>query len=125
MNGSLAVPPGMQDLTAVTGAKITRSVMEHYCCGGVKNLFDRHRKGRPLELSRLNRLVRQDFMNHRLDVMIVDCPGCELVYDHMGVPVLHITELLALAMGADPRETAHIQGHLTSLSAALGRIGIL
>ncbi|MDN7013512.1 hypothetical protein FGW20_10795 [Methanoculleus sp. FWC-SCC3] len=125
MNGTLAVPPGLLDLTAVTGARITRSVMEHYCCGGVKNLFDRHRKSRPLELSRLNRLVRQDFMNNRLDVMVVDCPGCELVYDHMGVPVLHITELLALAMGADPRETVCIQGHLTSLSPTLCRIGIL
>ncbi|BBL68726.1 heterodisulfide reductase-related iron-sulfur binding cluster [Methanoculleus chikugoensis] len=125
MNGTLAVPPGLQDLTAVTGAKITRSVMEHYCCGGVKNLFDRHRNGRPRELSRLNRLVRQDFMNHRLDVMVVDCPGCELVYDHMGVPVLHITELLALAMGAEPGDTVCVQGHLTSLSPALDRIGIL
>lgn len=71
--------------------------------------------------SRLNWLVRQDFMNNRLDVMVVDCPGCELVYDQMGVPVLHITELLALAMGADPRETVCTQGHLT----ALEKIGAL
>jgi heterodisulfide reductase subunit B len=125
MNGTLAVPPGLQDLTAATGAKITRSVMEHYCCGGVKNLFDRLQNGRPRELSRLNRVVRQDFVDRRLDVMVVDCPGCELVYDHMGVPVLHIAELLALALGADPRETVCIQGHLTSLSPVLDRIGIL
>ncbi|MBA7474296.1 hypothetical protein ES707_09644 [subsurface metagenome] len=116
MNGTLAIPPGLQDLTTVTGARVVRSGMENYCCGGVKNLFDRHQKGRPLELSRLNRLVCQDFMQHHLDVMVVDCPGCELVYDHMGVPVLHITELLALATGADPRKTVCIQGHLTSLS---------
>ena len=64
-------------------------------------------------------------MNNRLDVMVVDCPGCELVYDHMGVPVLHITELLALAMGADPREPVCTQGHLTALSPALERIEIL
>ncbi|PKL56208.1 MAG: hypothetical protein CVV35_05915 [Methanomicrobiales archaeon HGW-Methanomicrobiales-6] len=125
MNGTLAIPPGLQNLTAVTGARVTRSVMEQYCCGGVKNLFDRHQKGRPRELSALNRLVYQDFMQHRLDVMVVDCPGCELVYDHMGVPVLHITELLALAMGADPRETVYIQGHMTSLSPILTRIGLL
>ncbi len=125
MNGTLAITPGLQNLTAVTGARVTRSVMEQYCCGGVKNLFDRHQKGLPLELSRLNRLVYQDFMRHHLDMMVVDCPGCELVYDHMGVPVLHITELLALAMGADPRETVYIQGHLTSLSPALNRIGLL
>lgn len=125
MNGTLAVPPGLQDLTAVTGARVIRSVMEQYCCGGVKNLFDRHQKGRSSELSRLNRLVYQDFMQHRLDLMVVDCPGCELVYDHMGVPVLHITELLALAMGADPRGTVYIQGHMTSLSSTLGRIGLL
>lgn len=125
MNGTLAIPPGLQNLAAVTGARVTRSVMEQYCCGGVKNLFDRHQRGRPLELSRLNQLVHQDFMQHRLDMMVVDCPGCELVYDHMGVPVLHITELLALAMGADPRETVYIQGHMTSLSPALRRIGLL
>ncbi|MCM2466194.1 (Fe-S)-binding protein [Methanoculleus oceani] len=125
MNGTLAIPPGLQNLTAVTGARVVGSVMEHYCCGGVKNLFDRHQKGRPLELSRLNRLVYQDFMHHRLDMMVVDCPGCELVYDHMGVPVLHITELLALAMGADPHETVYIRGHMTSLKPALGRIGLL
>ena len=125
MNGSIAVPPGLQNLTAITGARIVGSVMEHYCCGGVKNLFDRHLNGRPGELSRLNRLVYQDAVQHRLDVMVVDCPGCELVYDHMGVPVLHITELLALAMGADPRETVYVQGHLTSLSPALDRAGLL
>ncbi len=125
MNGTLAVPPGLQNLTTVTGAKITRSVMEHYCCGGVKSLFDRHLDGRPEELSRLNRLVYQDFTQHRLDAMVVDCPGCELVYDHMGVPVLHITELLALAMGADPNETIRIRSHLTSLSPVLGRIGLI
>lgn len=125
MSGTFAVPPGLQALTVATGARITKSVMEHYCCGGVKNLFDRLQKGRPRELSRLNRLVYQDFMNNRLDVMVVDSPGCELVYDHMGVPVLHITELLALAMGADPRETVCVQGHLTALSPALERTGIL
>lgn len=125
MNGSLAVPPGLHDLAAVTGAQVVRSRMEHYCCGGVKNLFDRHLNGRAGEISRLNRLVHQDFAERRLDLMVVACPGCELVYDHMGVPVLHITELLALALGADLRETVYIQGHLTPLSPALGRIGAL
>jgi len=125
MTGTLAVPPGLQDLAAVTGARVVRSGMEHHCCGGVKNLFDRHQNGHTKGLPRLNRLVHKGFMQHRLDMMVVDCPGCELVYDHMGVPVLHITELLALATGADPRETVCIQGHLTSLSPALGRIGIL
>ncbi len=125
MNGTLAVPPGLQDLAAITGARVVRSRMEHYCCGGVKNLFDRHLNGHADEISRLNRIAYQDFFQNRLDVMVVDCPGCELVYDHMGVPVLHITELLGLAMGADPRETVCVQGHLTSLSPALGRIGIL
>ncbi|HOI57533.1 MULTISPECIES: heterodisulfide reductase-related iron-sulfur binding cluster [unclassified Methanoculleus] len=125
MNGSLAVPPGLRDLAAVTGAKVVRSEMEHYCCGGVKNLFDRHLTFPVEGLSRLNQMVYQDFVQQHLDVMVVDCPGCELVYDHMGVPVLHITELLALSLGADPRETVRIQGHLTSLKPALGRIGLL
>ncbi|WP_342771881.1 MULTISPECIES: hypothetical protein, partial [unclassified Methanoculleus] len=107
------------------GASVVQSKMEHYCCGGVKNLFDRHQTIPARGLSRLNRLVRQDFMRHNLAVMIVDCPGCELAYDHMGVPVLHIAGFLALAMGASPRETVRIQGHLTSLSPALNRIGVL
>ncbi|WP_292520484.1 heterodisulfide reductase-related iron-sulfur binding cluster [Methanoculleus sp.] len=125
MNGTPAVPPQLQSLVAVTGARVVRSRMEHYCCGGVKNLFDRHLNGHPHEISRLNQLVHQDFTDQHLDVMIVDCPGCELVYDHLGVPVLHISEFLALAMGVDPREAVYVQGHLTSLSPALGRIGIL
>jgi len=125
MNGSLAVPPGLQNLAAITGAQVVRSRMEQYCCGGVKNLFDRHLSGHANELSRLNRLACLDFAENDLDVMVVDCPGCELVYDHIGIPVLHVTELLALAMGADPRETVYLQGHLTSLSPALGRIGLL
>ncbi|MDV2482830.1 hypothetical protein F8E02_12690 [Methanoculleus sp. Wushi-C6] len=125
MNGSLAVPRKLHDLTTITGAQVVRSRMEHYCCGGVKNLFDRHLNGDADEVPRLNRLVCRDFVDNRLDVMVVDCPGCELVYDHMGIPVLHITELLALAMGADPHSTVYIQGHLTSLSPALARIGVL
>lgn len=125
MNGTLAVPPGLQDLAAVTGAKVVRSDMEHFCCGGVKKLFDRHLNFPVEGLSRLNQMVYRDFVQRRLDVMVVDCPGCELVYDHMGVPVLHITELLALSMGAAPRETVRLQGHLTSLKPALCRIGLL
>jgi heterodisulfide reductase subunit B len=125
MNGSLAVPPGLQNLAAITGAQVVRSRMEHYCCGGVKNLFDRHLSGHANELSRLNRLACRDFTDNGIDVMVVDCPGCELVYDHMGIPVLHVTELLALAMGADPHETVYVQGHLTPLSPVLGRIGLL
>jgi len=124
MSGTLAVQPGLHDLAAVTGAKVVRGDMENYCCGGVKNLFDRHLTFPVKGPSRLGRMVYQDFVQRRLDVMVVDCPGCELVYDHMEVPVLHITEFLALAMGADPRETVRIQGHMTSLKPALSRIGL-
>jgi heterodisulfide reductase subunit B/ferredoxin len=122
--GNVNVTAGMRALAAITGAEVSPGGMEHYCCGGVKNLFDRHMNGTPNVTPRLNTEVMLDFTKQNLDLMVVDCPGCELVYDHMGIPVMHVSQYLALALGADPKKTVGIQHHITSLDPMLQKAGI-
>jgi len=124
LSGNVNGTAGLRALAAVTGAGIGRGSMEHYCCGGVKNLFDRHINGTSNVMPRLNTEVMRDFAQQNLDLMVVDCPGCELVYDHMGVPAIHVSQYLALALGADPKKTVGIQHHITSLDPALEKAGI-
>ncbi len=125
LSGSIRQSGKLSDLVGITGAKVVRSDMENYCCGGVKNLFDRYLGGEKSILPELNRAVKRDVGERGIDLMIVDCPGCELVYDHMGVPVLHLAEFLALAMGADPEETVCLQHHITPVLPVLQKADIL
>ncbi len=115
----------MKELARVTGAKIIHTPGESYCCGGVKNLFDRYSDGRKDKPSFLNRVHKREFQNSDADLVVADCPGCMLTYDQNGIPVMHITQLLGLSLGGDPKKTVRVQDHITSLKPALEKAGLL
>lgn len=108
----------LRRLVAMTGAQHVPSVYDTYCCGGVKDLFGRYLAGRRDEPSLLNREAADARHRDEIDFVVVDCPGCMLVYDHQGVPVVHIAELMALAAGRSPRQ-AGLSHHFTPVAPVL------
>jgi heterodisulfide reductase subunit B len=115
----------MKDLVQISGARVVMSGLEGYCCGGVKNLFDRYLSGRRDHPSLLSRGKKRTWSESGADLMVVDCPGCQLVLDQMGMPTVHIAQLLALATGEDPDRTVCISQGITSAKTALENAGIL
>jgi len=124
-NGNYETLNTMKELVRVTGAKVTHTPHESYCCGGVKNLFDRYSDGRKDQPSFLNEVHKREFHNSDVDLVIADCPGCMLTYDQNGIPVMHIAQLLELSLGGDPLKTVRVQDHTTPLRPALEKVGLL
>ena len=77
----------------------------------------------------------QDAKSHGADIMVTPCPLCHLNLDGMqsqaagqhntsiNLPILHLPQLLGLAMGMDPK-TLGLKRNLISPALALARIGI-
>ena len=103
-------PTILKNLIELTGAKCLDYMDETECCGapiiGVNDVI-------PLQLAR-------EKLNHIMAVgaqaLITVCPFCHMMYDlhqsrierafneKFGIPVLHYTQLLGLAMGFSPDE---------------------
>ena len=77
----------------------------------------------------------QDAKSHGADIMVTPCPLCHLNLDGMqaqaasqhntsiNLPILHLPQLLGLAMGMNPK-TLGLKRNLISPALALARIGI-
>ena len=77
----------------------------------------------------------QDAKSHGADIMVTPCPLCHLNLDGMqsqaagqhntsiNLPILHLPQLLGLAMGMDPK-TLGLKRNLISPALSLARIGI-
>lgn len=105
-------PKMLKSLVEVTGAQCLDYMDEAECCGAPSaGINDRI----PLELTR-------DKLNHVKEVgaqaLITACPFCHMMYDtnqmriertfneSYGIPALHYTQLLGLAIGLKPEELA-------------------
>lgn len=98
-------PQILNDLVDVTGAKNVEYVDQFQCCGASEGSIDNKI---PLYLAR-EKLKNAQIAN--ADVMVTLCPTCHQALDgnqplvertfqeHYGLPVLHYTQLLGLAMG--------------------------
>ena len=105
-------PQILNDLVHVTGAKTVEYVDQFQCCGASEGSIDNKI---PIYLS------REKLKNAQAagaDVMVTLCPTCHQTLDgnqplvertfqeHYGLPVLHYTQLLGLAMGLSQEELA-------------------
>jgi heterodisulfide reductase subunit B/heterodisulfide reductase subunit C len=71
------------------------------------------------------------------NIIVVDCPGCEMTFDknqgtiskkfgkNYSIPTSHITEFLALAMGADPAASFKSQYHSVPIEPVLEKLGVI
>ena len=105
-------PSLLSDLVAVTGAQVVEYVDEFQCCGASEGSIDNKI---PLILA------REKIRNAKsagAQIMVTLCPACHQTLDgnqpliertfkeSYGLPVLHYTQLLGLAMGLSPDQLA-------------------
>ncbi|MEM2725650.1 MAG: CoB--CoM heterodisulfide reductase iron-sulfur subunit B family protein [Candidatus Bathyarchaeia archaeon] len=103
-------PKVLKMLIEATGAKCVEYLGETECCGSTIAAIDDK-----ISLS----LVREKLLHVReanAEALITICPACHIMYDanqmraermfgeKYGIPVLHYTQLLGLAMGMQPNE---------------------
>jgi heterodisulfide reductase subunit B len=105
-------PQILNDLVGVTGAKVIEYVDQFQCCGASEGSIDNKI---PVYLAREK---LRNAKSAGADVMVTLCPTCHQTLDgnqplvertfqeHYGLPVLHYTQLLGLAMGMSPEELA-------------------
>ncbi|OFW56562.1 MAG: hypothetical protein A2133_08610 [Actinobacteria bacterium RBG_16_64_13] len=118
---SPTAPTKFESLVRALGATVVEYETKMDCCG---NALDRVGERRAA-LDMLERKL-DDVRTHDVDALVVSCPSCFLQFDlnqatllresgaaspdsaaggrQAGVPVLYITELIALALGHDPAE---------------------
>jgi len=122
-------PVKLREIVAAAGAIPVDYEEEMLCCGtGVGNTEEE-----PAMQILANKLTSA--MNAGAEVMIVNCPACFQQLDNnqkkagdvggktFGIPVLYITELLALAFGENPDDLG-LKFHRTRLTAFLEKHGL-
>jgi heterodisulfide reductase subunit B/heterodisulfide reductase subunit C len=115
-------PSSMDDLVTSAGAVSVDYESKLDCCGTPVAMFDKD-EGDALLKKKL-----ADIKNARADCIVTSCPSCFMRFDtppaelkDEALPVLHITELLGLAMGIPASEIFPV-GHSTTLKALLQKI---
>ena len=121
-------PVKLREIVAATGAIPVDYEEEVLCCGtGTGNTEEE-----PAMQILSNKLISA--MNAGAEAIIVNCPACYQQFDSnqkkaekigdntFGIPVLYITELLALAFGENPDDLG-LKFHRTRLTAFLEKHG--
>lgn len=118
----------LEQLIAALGGEPVEYGGARKCCG-----FPLITMNRDAGLKMTGRNIA-DAKDHGADVMVTPCPLCHLNLDGqqaeaaralglpLGVPILHLPQLVGLAFGFDPRELGMSQ-HLVRPGAALARVG--
>jgi len=122
-------PVKLREIVAAAGAIPVDYEEEMLCCGtGVGNIEEE-----PAMQILSNKLTSA--MNAGAEVIIVNCPACFQQLDNnqkkaekidektFGIPILYITELLALAFGENPDDLG-LKFHRTRLTAFLEKHGL-
>jgi len=103
-------PKKVEELVAAMGARVVDYQTKMQCCGGALD-----RVGEREGSLAFARRKLQDLQNNEVDAMVVVCPSCFQQFDlnqaalqrakeDINVPVLYLSELIALGMGHDPEE---------------------
>ena len=121
-------PVKLREIVAASGAIPVDYDEEVFCCGtGTGNSEEE-----PAMQILSNKLTSA--MNAGAEAVILNCPACFQQFDNnqkkaekiddktFGIPVLYVTELLALAFGEDPKSLG-LNFHRTRLKALLEKYG--
>ncbi|MBY9005217.1 MAG: CoB--CoM heterodisulfide reductase subunit B [Candidatus Lokiarchaeota archaeon] len=103
-------PTTLKEIVTISGANIVDYGVEALCCGSaVHNAYEEH--GLQILKEKLDAVKKSG-----ADVICVNCPACFQQFDTLqrnvskkfekeyNIPILYLTELLALAMGITPDE---------------------
>ncbi|MHA1291913.1 MAG: CoB--CoM heterodisulfide reductase iron-sulfur subunit B family protein [Promethearchaeota archaeon] len=122
-------PKNLKEIVAATGATVIDYDQLALCCGAaVTNAYQEH------GLANLKRKL-DSIKKAGANVICVNCPACFQQFDTMqrdlskkyetdyNIPVLYLTELLALAMGISPDDIG-LKFHRTRLKSLLENLGL-
>lgn len=109
-------PKITDELIRVTGAKLVKDGLERLCCGFVPSTVDE-----PYSLTHRTEVRLKSVKELGIDAIVTPCPQClirlefgqirlraKAKYD---IPIIHVAELLALALGLDPKKFGFITYH--------------
>ncbi len=122
-------PKNLQKIVAATGATVVDYPELVLCCGSaVSNAYPEH------GMANLKRKL-DSVDKAGADVLVVNCPACFQQFDtqqkdlgkkfnkEYDIPVLYLTELLALSMGTSANELG-LKFHRTRLNKVLEKLGL-
>ncbi|MHA1805069.1 MAG: CoB--CoM heterodisulfide reductase iron-sulfur subunit B family protein [Promethearchaeota archaeon] len=122
-------PENLKNIVAATGATVVDYDELALCCGSaVSNAYEEY--GDQILKKKLDSISKAG-----ADVIVVNCPACFQQFDtkqrdlskkfdaNYDIPVLYLTELLALGMGINPDEIG-LKFHRVRVKSALEKIGL-
>jgi heterodisulfide reductase subunit B len=103
-------PTKVEELVTALGARVVDYPTKMQCCGGALD-----RVGERDSSLAFCRRKLHDLQNHDVDALVVVCPSCFQQFDlnqaalqraneNVNVPILYLSELIALAYGHEPEE---------------------
>lgn len=115
-------PSSIDDLVKATGAESIEYESKLDCCGISVAAFDKE------EADGLLQKKLSEIREKKADCIVTSCPACFMRLDmppaelrELALPVLHISELLALAMGASAQDM-FLAGHATKTDRLMEKI---
>ena len=122
-------PNTLKEIVSITEATIVDYGEEVLCCGSaVYNAYEEH--GSQILKKKLDAIKKAG-----ADVICVNCPACFQQFDTLqrnlskkfetefNIPVIYLTELLAIAMGVNPEDIG-LKYHRIRLNSVLEKLGI-
>jgi heterodisulfide reductase subunit B len=117
-------PKDLKEIVKAAGATVVDYEEEVLCCGSsVSNAFEEH--GKAILQKKMNSIK-----NAGVDCIVVNCPSCFQQLDgnqrgldgDINIPVLYVTELLALGMGI-PSDEIGMRFHRTRVNPVVEKLG--
>jgi heterodisulfide reductase subunit B len=122
-------PKKLEELVALTGAKIVEPMGNEQCCGSLLSLCDLN-ASQSLAIESLER-------KGDVDAVVVGCPSCFKQFDmgqilarknynkELNIPIIFYTELLGLALGLEAKDVGLDVVHKIKTDAFLEKLGAL
>lgn len=123
-------PAALDEILEAMGAEVTRWPFKTDCCGGSFSL------SKPEVVVKLSGDLMEAAQKAGGDLIVTDCPMCQANLDTrqaeieaernitLGMPVLFITELMALAMG-EPKVGSWLSRHIVDPTPKLRERGLI
>jgi heterodisulfide reductase subunit C len=121
-------PTKVEELVTALGARVVDYPTKMQCCGGALDRIGERDSSLAFARRKLGDLMREE-----VDALVVVCPSCFQQFDlnqaalqraneDVNVPVLYLSELIALAMGHEPAEIG-LDMHRVSVAPFLEKWG--
>lgn len=122
-------PKMTDELIKITGAELVKDELERLCCGFVPSTVDD-----VFSLTYRTEVRLKSVKELGVDALVTPCPQCLMRLEfgqvrlrakaRYDVPIIHLAELLALALGLDPKKFGFTVYHKSPTKLILQKIGL-